>query len=220
MISARQIFLGRGGGAKLPYDAEVEYLESTGTQYIQTNYVPSIFQPFKAVAALMDFGDANLSTALGTAHSAGGGSYIPLMLYNGVPSIWLANEIGTAGGTSGQVRTITSRTVQASGYPDYWAFQMYCDGTYVKQSYQAKSNPIQWLGKVTIFACSYNNGSVARFSKSRFYSFSATDMETESTVIDLIPVRKDGVGYTYDRVSGTLLGNSGTGDIVVGPDKI
>lgn len=33
MIEARQVFLGRGG-AKLPYDAEVEYLESTGTQYI------------------------------------------------------------------------------------------------------------------------------------------------------------------------------------------
>ena len=35
MIAARQIFLGRGG-AKLPYDAEVEYLGSTGTQYIDT----------------------------------------------------------------------------------------------------------------------------------------------------------------------------------------
>ena len=39
MIAAAQIFLGRGGGAKLPYDAEVEYLESTGTQYIDTGVI-------------------------------------------------------------------------------------------------------------------------------------------------------------------------------------
>jgi len=41
MIAARQIFLGRGGGAKLPYDAEVEYLESTGTQWIDTGIIAS-----------------------------------------------------------------------------------------------------------------------------------------------------------------------------------
>lgn len=37
-------------------------------------------------------------------------------------------------------------------------------------------------------------------------------------VYDLIPVRKDGVGYMYDKVSNTLFGNDGTGDFILGPD--
>jgi hypothetical protein len=36
---------------------------------------------------------------------------------------------------------------------------------------------------------------------------------------DMIPVRKDGVGYMFDRVSGQLFGNSGSGAFVLGPDK-
>ena len=35
---------------------------------------------------------------------------------------------------------------------------------------------------------------------------------------DFIPVRVGQVGYMYDRVSGELFGNSGTGDFVLGPD--
>ena len=38
MIAAHQTMLAPQG-APLPYDAEVEYLESTGTQYIDTGYI-------------------------------------------------------------------------------------------------------------------------------------------------------------------------------------
>ena len=38
-------------------------------------------------------------------------------------------------------------------------------------------------------------------------------------VMDLIPVRKDGVGYMYDKVSGQLFGNaSGSGAFTYGND--
>ena len=39
-------------------------------------------------------------------------------------------------------------------------------------------------------------------------------------VRDYIPVRKGTVGYLYDRVTGKLFGNDGTGDFVVGPDVV
>ena len=39
-------------------------------------------------------------------------------------------------------------------------------------------------------------------------------------VRDFIPVRKGTVGYMYDRVSGKLFGNAGTGDFVLGPDVV
>ena len=72
---------------------------------------------------------------------------------------------------------------------------------------------------MTVFACSYDNGDVNRLSKSRFYSFSATDVNSDELAVDLIPVRKGTVGYIYDRVSGQLFGNQGTGDFIIGPDK-
>ena len=35
---------------------------------------------------------------------------------------------------------------------------------------------------------------------------------------DMFPVRKNGVGYMYDSVSGTLFGNAGSGSFGLGPD--
>jgi hypothetical protein len=34
--------------------------------------------------------------------------------------------------------------------------------------------------------------------------------------MDLIPVSKNGVGYLYDRISGTLYGNKGTSSFTLG----
>jgi hypothetical protein len=41
----------------------------------------------------------------------------------------------------------------------------------------------------------------------------------DNLVYDLIPVRVGQVGYMYDKISGTLYGNNGTGDFILGPDK-
>ena len=41
---------------------------------------------------------------------------------------------------------------------------------------------------------------------------------TDEIVLDLIPVRVGNVGHMYDRVSGKLFGNAGTGDFAVGDD--
>jgi hypothetical protein len=51
------------------------------------------------------------------------------------------------------------------------------------------------------------------------YSFKIYDTDGTTLLRDFIPVRKNGVGYLYDRVSGELFGNAGTGDFVLGPDK-
>ena len=37
-------------------------------------------------------------------------------------------------------------------------------------------------------------------------------------IMDLIPVRIADRGYMYDLISGTVFGNSGTGDFLLGPD--
>ena len=38
------------------------------------------------------------------------------------------------------------------------------------------------------------------------------------SIIDLVPVRKDGEGFFYDKVSGKLFGNEGKGRFITGPD--
>ena len=61
-----------------------------------------------------------------------------------------------------------------------------------------------------IHGASYQN-------KVHLYSFSIE--KSGEKIIDLIPVRKRSIGYMYDRVSGQLFGNQGTGDFIIGPDK-
>ena len=38
-------------------------------------------------------------------------------------------------------------------------------------------------------------------------------------IMDLIPVRKNGVGYMFDKISKQLFSNQGTGTFILGPDK-
>ena len=41
----------------------------------------------------------------------------------------------------------------------------------------------------------------------------------DNVIYDLIAVRKNGIGYMYDKISEQLFGNNGTGNFVIGPDK-
>lgn len=61
----------------------------------------------------------------------------------------------------------------------------------------------------------YGSGKM-RQSYGRFYSFKV--WKTKELVLDLIPVRVADEGFMYDRVSGKLFGNVGTGKFILGPD--
>lgn len=52
----------------------------------------------------------------------------------------------------------------------------------------------------------------------KFYAMQLSKNGTK--VRDFIPVRVGQVGYLYDKVSGQLFGNQGTGAFIVGPDVI
>ena len=59
-------------------------------------------------------------------------------------------------------------------------------------------------------------GSPIIFGKSRIAYCKVYDNGT--LLRDFIPVRVGNVGYMYDKVSGQLFGNSGTGSFILGPD--
>lgn len=58
------------------------------------------------------------------------------------------------------------------------------------------------------------------YSDAEFYIHKAQIYNDEQLVFDAIPVRKGNVGYLYDKVSGKLFGNAGTGEFILGQDKV
>lgn len=67
---------------------------------------------------------------------------------------------------------------------------------------------------VTLFAL--NNIGTISCSSCRIGGWTAYESGTK--VMDLISVRDNGVGYMYDKVSGTFYGNAGTGSFTYGND--
>ena len=78
-------------------------------------------------------------------------------------------------------------------------------------------NSFQTPYTITAMTVRTVNGSWGGSRKARLYNFSISDNGT--LVRDLIPVRVGNVGYMYDKVSGKLFGNAGTGSFILGPDK-
>ena len=64
-------------------------------------------------------------------------------------------------------------------------------------------------------AGSGNNG-VSEWAHIKVYYFRI--MQYDTVIMNLVPVRVGSAGYLYDTVSGLLLGNSGTGQFNIGPD--
>lgn len=66
---------------------------------------------------------------------------------------------------------------------------------------------------ITVFACNTSTGIIQgnNFVEPLYY--------IKIGNLDLIPVRKGNEGFLYDKVSGKLFGNEGTGEFTLGPDK-
>jgi len=68
---------------------------------------------------------------------------------------------------------------------------------------------------ITLFAINRLDIGVWHESSVRIYNIF---IDNGNKLLNLIPVRVGQVGYMYDKVSGQLFGNAGTGDFVLGPD--
>jgi hypothetical protein len=185
-----------GGDTPLPYDAEVEYLESTGTEYIDTGMklymgnttIKSLFYP--------KVNDKFLYMARTNTTNYFWGMYV------------LRSDYGNS--QSGQVNISVSINA--------WHFITdSSNGFWLDDNKLITRTPIMQTtsNNMLLFAASLN-GSVSP-GKSRCGGFKV--ITNDAVVLNLIPVRVGQVGYMYDKVSGTLFGNSGTGSFVLGPDK-
>ena len=181
-------------GKSLPYDAEVEYLESTKTQLIDTGYVLSASD--MVVVQVYFQTDDN------------GGNMV--ILGSVKPELWITSGICRF---NGENYAAMSRIRELGAWNSISIDKDYCtcNGTAVPMS---EGTFLDNSLSLFLFGANGNTlyNSNGRISLCKIY-------HSGVLVRDYIPVRVGDVGYMLDRVSGELFGNAGTGAFVIGPDK-
>lgn len=227
MIIATHHSMMQASGPRLPYDAEVEYLQSTGTQAILINhpvnkdtdkvycrYAKTNLQTIYAWALSLRYDVSTISVIPGGLHHQRNNDTLSRQ-HCGDNTNGFSNWI--TGNTTVQFRLYTLTVDFSSCNVTFW------DGVTKKQS----SIDTIWAphNGIGLFGIPTKNlsGWYERFS-CKIYEWK---MWRNGTLIhDLVPVRKGGVGYKYDRAAprGGPLGNglypnAGTGAFVIGTDK-
>ena len=202
-------------GKRLPYDAEVEYLGGGsvdgGIAFVDTGYMPNSSTRIEATAAMLTGSAFSGRYGNGARLTFGSGNN---QLYSAQGGHYFFGSF-TTGRYYSFVNDIQNRTVSVDGATPTstsavanWYSQSY-------PFYLFVSNVAPTSGSIVIAGHSIDPSSVGgmRIASCRIY-------DNNILVRDFIPVRKGTVGYLYDRVSGKLFGNAGTGDFVLGQDVV
>ena len=191
---------------RLSYDAEVEYLSSLEPgSYIDLglNSTTDKFYNFEisfalnASSAVIPFGYVYGATARYGLWSDSGNWYVGANSSNSI-------DLGAKDTDWHHVLTNFGTSVEVDG------------STLAIGGGSVRSN----IGLNLFASVTSSSGATSRsLSRAKISMFRIWD--TDGNLLrDMIPVRVGTTGYLYDRVSGTLFGNQGTGDFVLGPDVV
>lgn len=205
MIGAEGIEISEETGDIIP----IEYLQSTGTQYILLPcYIP--ISPKTAPAISIDYKfPYNASRSLFGCFYGSRGYFLVYLSVRRTKLIDFGNSSKcekTNGFDDRHILTIVPSLglIDEDNDPQFYAFNN------LNQS-------SQWF---CLFG-RYNTSTGLVESQARnakIYLFQMMDSTGEELIYDLIPVRIGDDGFMYDRISGELFGNEGTGAFVLGPD--
>ena len=191
----------------LPYDAEVEYLKSSGTQYINTGIKPNkdtrvkIRYSFIKPTILLPFGVRDS----GNATNAKNGIFRTHGDYNRV-------AFGNGNGTNSNIFGYNVATTIYEVFFD--KNNIYIDGDFIKTI--TTSN---WSSNFDFFLFGINDSGTFQSTYSGTITIYSCKIWNDATLVrDYVPVRVGQVGYMYDKVSGNLFGNNGTGSFTIGND--
>ena len=224
-MSANLMSLARSGGKflklfgdrkmvrTLPYDAEVDYLDGTGTQYSDTYFKGSDVLDFEIDALVSSGGDR---TFFGARYTWGGDhSRIYTLVARsygrfafGLNGAWnKCPELGIVEGNRFWAKKTGNTVIMSNGV-----------------SIEVNSEKFETPYEIELFAMSTvtqkRHGQEPLIG--RIYSVSFSTYGTN--IGDFIPVRftnelGETEGAMFDRVSGQLFRNAGTGAFIIGPDK-
>jgi hypothetical protein len=194
-------------GKQLPYDAEVEFLQSTGTQYVDTGVLANGEFDFDYMFRMNTFRDNTVGMGARSASQ-----FLTALQINGARKFAFA-YLGT-------VWTKGTWNVSDIDYRVQLHFHSGSQSGIVNDVVLFTDNNVGTESlnlPIYIFKRS-NSGTETTYGLSgRFYFCKI--WQNGVLVRDLIPVRVGTTGYMYDRVSGALFGNAGTGAFGYGNDK-
>lgn len=180
----------------IPYMAKIEYLESTGTQYINTGMLPNATDTLNIDFKLPVL---NSGAIMGFRYKT----------RNNLVELWCSasNKFQAATGDVDLTNIADADTEMHhfSINPKSGTATLDGNSTYVGN--YTVNNP-----RRPYLFCTGIGNVASNFSRVRIYRFYIEGK------IDLVPIRIGSVGYMYDKISGNLFGNSGTGKFVLGPD--
>lgn len=184
-----------------PYDAEVAWVGLTPQAYVNTGYVPT-------------GSDIVIETKILVKSYADSNQYTP----------WFFTYVNQT--------TATYRVIRRNGTND--TVFVNC-GDIADDSYNApcvipslnyirlSAGQIQMNGRTTTIKSPSSTVNTAnmRIGSSSIYEnvYYFRIIKGGKVVLDLIPVRKDGVGYLYDKVSKRMIASIGSAGLSYGPDK-
>ena len=189
-----------------PYDAEIEWLESNGSQWIDTCFYPDLSTVSCELKCCVFDGTSGIYGLFGvrTVASSAVKTTIAILCnpsYNQLRVDWAAYSF---------YDFLANEDLIISCGPE-----CYVD----VNGHEFSSENIKSTGRIgfSFYLFTVNSiGVTMPIPHSRLYYCRIYD--GNELVRDLIPVRVGEIGYMYDRVSGELFGNMGTGEFILGPD--
>ena len=207
-------------GNGLPYDSEVEYLEfpkynsQMSMAFFDIGIVPSL--PCKVGGHVSIARLANIQGVVGCGWADNSSLFAPITTYYNPYRL-------AAGMPRGGMKYFGEYT--ASGVDVVFETQLDASGN----GYSEVNGTVQtWAnafgGKTLTESILIGGGGHIKSNGMPTYTITWGSrvfwvyIQCGDVELDLIPVRIDQTGYLYDRVSGELYGNDGTGEFILGPD--
>ena len=180
------------------YDAEVEYLESTGSQYIDTGITGDQDTEIETEWMVSAINGRYLYGCASVGNTSSLNAYISTN-----SRFYFGNRLTIVNGITTGVWHHTIHNFEGLDY----------DNTTHAGIYQ--SNFVTPY-TILLFSGHTNSGNIGFKTIGKIKTFAIRKNGVDA--LNMYPVRCGTTGYMYDRVSGQLFGNDGTGDFIVGPD--
>ena len=181
-----------------PYDYEVQWLERVGSQYIDTGIKGDLGGTVTTIECY------NYQKKCGGIVGASAGDRDYKYSIRGFTTGNIAFQIGLKGSEvsvdEGNHVFTLARTCKVDGNTVFTT----TDG------FNAGSLTVYLFAQNLSGSAAYTNNIPVRLGK-------ITMVRGNTTLRDFIPVVKDNVGYMFDKISGELFGNKGTGNLGIGP---
>ena len=209
-----------GGGQPLPYDAVVEYLRSTYQegQRIDTGLVNYGFTTIRFVEKI-SFPTISRKVLIGN-YDGNTNGVINIELNGNKLRLYSRNKAGTVSDYTNTkvlpINTVIQSDILADCANGTFSFSVkYNDVIFNGNAPFSTDNPCEG----TLNMCLFRDWRTTTVVSYIISIYQCSIWGDGVLLRDFIPVRVGQVGYMYDKVSGQLFGNAGTGDFIVGPDK-